>query len=741
MTPGPDEAVGGWPGWVPQRLRRRLAEQGVDRLWAHQSEAAELAWSGRSVVLATGTASGKSLAYQLPVLSATLADDRARTLYLAPTKALAADQSRALAALALPGVRPATLDGDTPSDEREWVRQHANIVLSNPDMLHYSLLGQHQRWGSFLRRLRFVVVDEAHHYRGVFGSHVSLVLRRLRRLAARHGAVPVFVLASATSRDPAATASRLTGLPVTAIEHDASPRGRRTFALWQPPLTSAAGEGGAPLRRAASTEAARLLADLVSAGARTLVFVRSRRAAELTALSAQRLLADRGAADLAGRVVAYRGGYLAEQRRALERALADGGLLGVATTNALELGIDVSGLDAVVLAGYPGTLASLWQQAGRAGRRGQDALVVFVARDDPLDTYLVDNPDAIFGRPLEATVTDPSNPHVLGPQLCCAASEAPLTRDDLELFGGAAAEQALAGLVAAGRLRARPAGWYWTDRQRPVVDLRGAGGMQVTVVDGESGSLLGTADAGAAWAQVHPGAVYLHQGASYLVDELDVEHGCALVHAASPDWTTTARSVSDIVIESTAQSRFVDGVGVHLGSVEVSSQVVSYQRRRFSGEIIDETPLDLPVSRLSTTAVWYTLTERTCLDAGIEPAGVPGALHAAEHAAIGLLPLFASCDRSDIGGVSTARHPDTGQPSVFVYDGQRGGAGFAAQGHAVLPEWLRATHDAIVACECPDGCPSCVHSPKCGNGNSPLDKRGAITVLRLVLDAIGGRGP
>ncbi|MDQ1743448.1 MAG: box helicase protein, partial [Pseudonocardiales bacterium] len=715
-----------WPDWAAPELTAALAAVGISAPWPHQVQAAEHAWAGESVVIATGTASGKSLAYQLPMLSAVLAD-RSRVLYLSPTKALAADQLRALSALGLAGVRAATLDGDTPFEERDWIRQHANVVLSNPDLLHRTLLPQHQRWSSLLRRLRFVVVDECHHYRGVFGSNVSLVLRRLRRLCAFYGAAPVFVLASATSATPGESAARLVGLPMRTVEQDRSPRGSRTFALWEPPLALAAalpgdpaenpagpGTPAVPVRRAAGAEAARLLADLVIAGARTLVFVRSRRGAELTALAAKRHLAEAGAGELADRVAAYRGGYLPAERRALERSLTEGELLGVATTNALELGVDITGLDAVVLAGYPGTLASLWQQAGRAGRRGQDALVVFIARDDPLDTYLVNNPAAIFARPVEASVTDPANPHVLGPQLCCAAAELALTGPDVELFGGRAAEPVLAALVEQGLLRRRPTGWFWTDRSRPAANLRGAG-QPVAVVEAASGSLLGTVDAGTAPATVHPQAVYLHQGSSFVVEDLDLEAGAALVRAEEPPWTTCAQEVTDIAIRAVERSAQLDGVSVGFGTVEVSHQVVSYQRRRFNGELLDQTPLEMPLQRLVTRAVWYTLDEATVADTGLDQRELPGALHAAEHAAIGLLPLFATCDRWDIGGVSTALHPDTGRATVFVYDGHPGGAGFAARGHAVLAGWLDATRGAIAGCECPTGCPSCIQSPKCGN--------------------------
>ena len=409
----------------------------------------------------------------------------------------------------------------------------------------------------------------------------------------------------------------------------------------------------------------------------------------------------------------------------------------MATTNALELGIDISGLDAVVLAGFPGTLASLWQQAGRAGRRGQEALVIFVARDDPLDTYLVHHPEAIFARPVEAGVTDPENPHVLAPQLCCAAYEAPLTEADLTLFGGEKARAVADALAGHGLLRRRPRGWFWVDPEAPRADIRSGGGQPITLVEAGTGRLLGTVDAATAPSTVHQGAVYLHQGRSHVVDELDLAEHVAVVHAEEPEWTTTAREVTDIQVLDAGETELFDGVSVHLGSVEVSHQVVSYQRRRFSGEIIDEIELDLPISRLQTKAVWYTLDPLLIADAGLAEVDLPGALHAAEHAAIGLLPLFATCDRWDIGGVSTALHADTERPTVFVYDGHPGGAGFAARGHAVLADWLEATRATIEACECRGGCPSCVQSPKCGNGNNPLDKQAALIVLRLVLDAIG----
>ncbi|GHF28732.1 helicase [Streptomyces morookaense] len=719
---------------------------GIERPWAHQARTAEHALHGESVVVATGTASGKSLAYLAPVLSTLLDGSEApngrgtTALYLAPTKALAADQRRAVRDLAAPlgkGVRAAVYDGDTPVEEREWVRQYANYALTNPDMLHRSILPSHPRWASFLRALRYVVVDECHTYRGVFGSHVAQVLRRLRRVCARYGSDPVFLLASATASDPATAATRLTGVPVTGITEDASPRGELVFALWEPPLTELHGERGAPVRRTATAETADLLTDLAVQGVRTVAFVRSRRGAELVSLIAQERLAavDRS---LPSRVAAYRGGYLPEERRAIERSLHTGELLGLSATSALELGVDVAGLDAVLLCGYPGTRASLWQQAGRAGRTGRGALAVLVARDDPLDTYLVHHPEALFRQPVESTVLDPDNPYVLAPHLCAAAAELPLTEADLSLFGPET-RNLLSQLEARKLLRRRAAAWHWTRRERAadLADIRGEGGRPVQVVEEGTGRLLGTVDASAAHTTVHEGAVHLHQGRTYLVRHLDLEESVALVEQADPPYSTTARDTTAVsILETTTEIPWGDA-RLCFGSVEVTNQVVSFLRRKLiTGEVLGESKLDLPPRTLRTRAVWWTVTEDQLDEARIHPEALGGALHAAEHASIGMLPLFATCDRWDIGGVSVPLHPDTLLPTVFVYDGHPGGAGFAERAFRTAARWLTATREAIASCECDTGCPSCIQSPKCGNGNDPLDKRAAIRLLtRLLSDA------
>ena len=729
---------GTWPPWVDPLLRDRLTATGVGCPWRHQQEAAELAWAGQHVVIGTGTGSGKSLAYQLPALTALRAGEE-RVLYLSPTKALAADQLRAVTDLELPGIRAAGYDGDVSREERAWVRAHANLIFTNPDMLHRSVLPGHARFRSYLRRLRFVVVDECHTYHGMFGAHVAQVLRRLRRICAHYGSSPTFVCTSATTANPSECAERLTGLPFAAIVDGAWGHGTLDFALYEPP----ASRTDPATRRSALTEAGDLLADLVAEGARAMAFVRSRAAAEITSAAARRALAEL-APDLGERIGSYRAGYLAEERREIETGFRTGDILGLATTNALELGIDITGLDAVVVAGWPGTVASLWQQVGRAGRAGRAATAIFVARDDPLDTYLVHHPAAMFDRPVEATVVDPSNPFVLAPHLECAAAELPLTDADLALFPGS--ESVLTDLVAGGRLRRRQGGWFWARHdERPEADLRGRVGEAVALVERATGRLLGHVDRGAADRSVHDGAVYLHLGTTYVVDSLDLEAGIALLDEDEPPWTTVARQITDLRVVEVLEGAHLAGdsqaARLSFGDVAVTTQVVSYLRRRTgTGEVLSEHPLTLPSRRLLTRATILTVADAALAAAGLQPGRVPGAAHAAEHAAIGLLPLFVTCDRWDVGGVSTARHPDTGEMTIFVYDGHPGGAGFAQHGYRSARSWLTATRDAIADCRCETGCPACVQSPKCGNGNEPLDKSGAVLLLGAFLDHSAASG-
>jgi DEAD/DEAH box helicase domain-containing protein len=731
--PGRTGQYASWPDWVPAELLAALATAGIPAPWQHQAEAAQLARSGQSVIISTGTASGKSLGYLLPALTSVLAGGTA--LYIAPTRALAADQLRVIQSLGLRGVRAAVVDGDTSWPDRTWARSHASYLLTTPDMLHHTLLPQHARWNGFFRRLHYVIVDECHTYSGVFGSHVAHVLRRLRRIGCHHSATdPVFVLASATVSEPARSAMQLTGRPAVAVTADAAPRGPMTFVMWEPPLTGARGEAGAPVRRGATAEAAQLLADLVRENVPSLAFVRSRRGAESVALAARRHLAEGGAADLGESVAAYRSGYLPEERRALENGLRTGAITGLAATSALELGVNVTGLDAVLMAGWPGTRAALWQQAGRAGRDGRDAVAVLIARDDPLDTYLVHHPQALLGAPVEATVLDPGNSYVLGPHLCAAAAELPLSEPDLASFSEGAGELA-AAMAADGLLRSRGGRWYCTRRGSGVrTSLRGTDGRPVRIVEQSTGRLVGTVDEPSAHFLAHEGAVYAHQGEMYLVSRLDLDDRIALVELRDPGYTTMAREVTSLEVAAELARAEWGEAAVCFGDVQVSRQVVSFSRRSLeTGMVTDEETLDLPERSLTTRAVWWTIgpAQRAALaGSGVDLAG---AAHAAEHASIGMLPLLAACDRWDVGGVSADAHPSTGRLTVFVYDGHAGGAGFAERGFATAGRWLAATAEAIASCECAAGCPSCIQSPKCGNGNQPLAKSGAIALLQLLL--------
>ena len=713
------------PPALADAVGERLAAAGVQQLWRHQRTALDHLAAGRNVVVATGTASGKSLVYQCAALHAVTAAPRATVIYLAPTKALAHDQARALA---WTGLRIGVLDGDTPADEREWIATHAQVVLTNPDMLNVSVLPRHDRWTRLLRRLALVVIDECHIYRGAFGSHTAFVVRRLLRLARLRGAAPLVVAASATTADPAATVAALTGTEVVAVTDDGSPRGPVDVIFRDPAADASAA------RSSTRGEVVACAAELAAAGLRTLVFVPSRAGAERVAAQVREATA--GRVDPRA-VCAYRAGLLAEERRDVEAGLRDGSLRVVATTNALELGVDITGLDAVVISGWPGRASSFWQQVGRAGRDGRPAVAVLVANANPLDQYLLAHPTEIFAGPNDRTVIDVGNPHVLKRQLVAAAAESPVTPADLDLFGPAAPTVA-AELVAEQVLRSRPRGLFWASTTPPpaITDIRSVGGTGVGIVEVGTGRLLGTVDGSAAHATVHTGAVYVHQGNYFDVVEFDAEAHVAHVTATTDEFFTVAASDRSIDVLGVAAEAGLGAAVLRRGSIALTSRVRGYQRRRTAtGELLSTHPLDSPPAVLTTAAVWWSWPDDVVDAAGV--VDVPGAVHAAEHAAIGLLPLVAPCDRWDIGGLSTTYHPATGEATVFIYDGYPGGAGYTARGFDCAASWLQATAQAIAGCRCRDGCPSCVQSPKCGNGNDPLDKAGALALLTAMVGPLG----
>jgi DEAD/DEAH box helicase domain-containing protein len=708
------------PDGLHPRVLEALHAQGVAALYAHQAEAWAAAQRGEHLIVTTGTASGKTLAFNLPVLDALAREPKRRALYLYPTKALAQDQLRALGSFRLPRLRAAIYDGDTEAERRWQVRRWANLILSNPDMLHVGVLPHHDRWGDVLSNLAYVIVDEAHVYRGVFGSHVANVLRRLRRLARVYGAEPQFLLASATIANPGELAGRLLGEPATVIGDDAAPRAERTVALWNPPLTDE--ELG--LRASPLGEASRLMAELVDRGLRTLCFAKSRRAAELI----HRFTAERLGDDSA--LSPYRAGYTPSQRREIERRLLEGELLGVSATNALELGIDVGLLDCVISVGFPGTVASLRQQWGRAGRRGH-GLAVLVASEDALDQYFMREPRALLGRRVEAAILDHENPRVLDGHVRAAAFEAPIDESDRAVLGDAALDRA----ALLGDLRKTKAGYVWAGRDYPAarVSLRSTGPEAFTIVDASTGTLLGVIEQERAYSTVHQGAIYLHLGESYRVRDLDLGARAALVEPFTGDYYTQAKKETRTAIVEAVNMERKLGVELSFGRVVVTEQVVGFQKKSIhTQESLELVALELPQTEFETEAIWF-MPEPWMLEGLEREPRLLGSLHAAEHSLIALLPLWAMCDRWDIGGLSTNLHFQTGRPTIFVYDGHSGGVGITERGFEAFEGWVEDTARLLTGCPCERGCPSCVQSPKCGNLNEPLDKAGALGLLEHML--------
>ena len=720
---------------LPDRLQDTLNQRGLDRLYTHQAEAIDAVRDGHDVVVATGTASGKTLCYNLPVLESIVKEPLSRALYLFPTKALAQDQLRSLSQLTastpLGSIRLGTYDGDTPQGSRARTRRTAAIILSNPDMLHVGILPNHLLWESFFRHLKYVVIDEAHTYRGIFGCHVACVMRRLRRLCELHGSKPQFILCSATIANPGEHAMRLTGRKAVVVDRDGAPRGPRQFVLWNPPYVDEA----RGRRRSTITEATWLFGELAKEGVRNITFVGARVVAELIFSYAQEALG-RERPELVERLSSYRGGYLPRERRRIEKRLFSGELIGVTATSALELGIDVGHLDASVLVGYPGTIASTWQRAGRAGRGKREALSILIALDSPLDQYFMRHPQELFGRSPEHALLDPSNSHVLKAHLPCAAFESPLDGDDASLFGDGYLV-ARADLEEEGTLSPRDARSYFSLDDYPAqhVNLRATSRDTFLLVDEtDGGQVLEEIDGDTALSRVHPGAVYLHRAESYLVTRLDLVDRIAHLCPTDVTYFTQVRGLNDVHIVRSSQVRHLEPTDVFFGQVRVTEQITGFVRRqRFTEAILSEEPLDFPPQSFETQAIWFEVPANIQALIAKEGLDFAGGLHAVEHAGIGILPLFAMCDRRDIAGVSTPMHADTGRPQVFIYDAHPGGVGIARKGYDLVEEWWQRVLQAVAACPCESGCPSCVQSPQCGNNNEPLDKHAAVLILQELL--------
>ncbi|MGC9039232.1 MAG: DEAD/DEAH box helicase [Roseiflexus sp.] len=741
---------------LPPPLAAALAARGISRLYTHQAAALDAARAGLHVGIVTATASGKTLCYQLPTIEATLSDPAARALFLFPTKALAADQLRALHTLldALkaaggPALMAATLDGDTPRATRDRVRAGASIILSNPDLLHRTLLPDHARWQSVLAQLRFVVLDEAHTYRGVFGTHVALIMRRLRRLCAHYGSAPQFICCSATSANPQHHLAALIGDEVRVIDDDGAPQGERTFLFWNPPvidnqrvptwMRTLLPENGQ--RRSTNVETANVLATLVRAGIKTLAFARTRRGAELVLRYARETLDNGDSVEnghnpsmpLAEQIAAYRAGYTVEDRRRLEQAFARGDLRGLVSTNALELGVDIGGVDAVVIGGFPGTIASVWQQAGRAGRAQGKSLAALVAQDDPLDQFYMRHPAEFFSRPHEHVRIALDNPYILRDQLRCAATEL-LLHDADDLWFGATFAKLRDWLLRRGEVTTLPDGraaYAGDPRPAAHVNIRSADGNPIDLIDIDTGRRIEQIAATRAPFEVFPGAVFMHQGNTYVVEALTSRQ--ALARRAQVEYYTRTIDETEIAVRQVRQQRQVGPTTLALGVVDVTRQVVGYKRKKhYTDDVISEHELTMPPQTFRTIAVWWTISDPACRQVAQVCDSALDALHAMEHAAIGLLPLFAQCDRADIGGLSTDAHPDTGAATIFVYDGVPGGVGIAEVGYEQAAQWWEQTWRLLVDCPCSEGCPACIQSPKCGNANQHLSKIGAATLAALL---------
>ncbi len=709
-----------------------LTATGIGRLFTHQVEALDAVAAGENVLVATPTASGKSLVFALPALAGALDGEGATSLFLYPTKALAQDQLTGLNALAAATgrLRPpsfAIYDGDTTDQLRRKIKEDPpDVLITNPDMLHAGILAHHTDWSRFLGRLRFVVLDELHVYRGVFGAHVHHIVRRLMRIAAMEGAAPRFIAASATIGRPGEFAETLLGAPFRVVDRSGAPASGRDVVLVNPVTVSP------------YTAAVRVVAEAAREGARTIAFTKARR---ITELLHQWL--GQEAPELRRKIAPYRAGYLPEERRAVEKKLFAGELLAVLATSALELGIDVGGLDVCVLVGYPGSRTSTWQRIGRVGRESRDALVVLVAMPDALDQYLVAHPETLFDGAFERAVLDPWNPVVAGAHLVCAAAEEPLTRNEVDSFGERG-RALVRDLTNAGRLARDAEGTRWCSyRRRPQRDVSPrAAGSPFVILEVDTGRLLGTIDAMRVWHECHPGAVYLHAGQSYRIDELDVDHKRAIARPLRADYYTVVLGEKETEILERLDERSLPIPGgvvpVGFARLKVTVQIREYQKKRlFGGEAISTHPLEAPPLTYETTGLWIEIPR--ALPALLTGEGLHfmGGIHAAEHAMIGLFPLLAIADRGDIGGISYTAHPQIGGPAIFLYDGVAGGAGLSERAFAELTDLLGRTRELIGACPCDDGCPACIQSPRCGNGNKPLDKAAALRVLCVLLGEEG----
>lgn len=744
--PAREAAFGELSSPLPETLKRVLASIGIERLYTHQVKAVEQVRSGGSVVIVTSTASGKTLCYNIPVIEKLLSDPQAKSLYIFPTKALAQDQLKTLRRLTeldpmlASIVKCGTYDGDTPTDTRRKLRDNGNIILTNPDMLHTGILPYHSRWNRFFSNLTYVVIDEIHTYRGIFGSNVSNVIRRLRRICRHYGSDPQFICCSATIANPLELAERLVGLPMELVDNDGSPKGPKLFVMWNPPFIDQAKME----RLSSNVEAQRLMVELIRQRCQTITFGRARIVAELMYKYVRETL-QRYSPGLANAVRAYRGGYLPEERREIERQLFSGELLGVTTTNALELGIDVGSLDAAIIIGFPGTIASTWQQAGRAGRGADDSVVFFIGYNDPIDQYLMRHPDYFFGQSPEHAIIDPENAYILANHLKCAAFELPLMEVDSQYFGGHTEEVAEI-LSEFGQVRKIANQWYWSSTEFPAraVNLRTMSDNTFTIVDSTTGEnkVIGQVDAISAPELVYPEAVYMHEAETYFVQNLDLENKVAYVKRADVDYYTQAIVDAGIRIIDTQYERDWRGSKVALGEVDVTWVTTAFKKIKFySLDSIGWGKVSIPPQNLETMGLWLVPDAKILAKVREYDRNPVEGLMGIRNVAVHVLPLFAMCDKQDIGGIVDSSN--TGSPTVFLFDRYPGGLGYAEKGYDTIEELLESCLNLIHECPCEDGCPSCVgipiirpgmHIDPDAVGGYPIpDKEAALVLLHGLL--------
>lgn len=714
--------------WLKSPLHKALGDklrgQGIKALYSHQAETIELVRQGKSTIVVTPTASGKTMCYNLPVIDHLLNYPQGRALYIFPTKALSQDQRQGINEYNL-GIKAEIYDGDTLPEARMKIREESQIIITNPDMLHQGILPNHLKWHRFFQNLKYIVIDEIHYYRGVFGTQVGHLLRRLVRIAKSYGITPLFILCSATIENPKAHGERLTGVDLELVDKNGAPKGKQTFIFWQPP----------PMVSYLK-EATWLLGKLVDLQVKTIAFSRARQVTERIVKGCrQLLLSSEGDNDSASRIMSYRGGYLPKERRQIEKALFSGEVHSVVSTNALELGIDVGHLDVCLIAGFPGTVASLRQQAGRAGRSGRESLVIFITVATPLDQYFSTHPQMLFAKPSEEALIDPENPYLLLEQLKCAAHEMPLSRDDLKMWGKAMTEL-VPILVEEGFLEKLDSQYYYLGQGYPAesINLRSCGGKTVQLREKGTNRLVGLVDTHKAINETYPGAVYLHQGETYLVTSLDLDQGIATIAKRPVEYYTMVKRDKETEVLAVLDEKIWQGMEVYYGQLRVTSRVKGFiKKHEQSGQVLGEETLELPEQVLETTGMWFALDSRREMMLKNHKYNLMGSLHAIEHGAIGLLPLIAMCDRNDVGGLSTNIHRATQKPTVFIHDGYPGGVGFSQQAYNKLEQLFKHTFQAISGCQCEDGCLNCIHSPKCSNFNQPLDKEGAVFLLKELL--------